>query len=163
MKTLIAYSSKYGTAAEAARRLADLLNGTTTLHDLDRDTPPSLSEYDSVVVGGSVYAGVLRKAAKAFCEGNSGTLQQKKLGLYVCCASPTDGLKYIEENLPAQLVAHCTAKGAFGGELKFDKMNFVERPLLKMIAKKMAEDHPGGGDPAIDDAAIQAFAAQMNE
>ena len=55
MKTIILYATKHGAIAEIARRIAAHINGAV-VHDLKQPVP-DLTEYDSVIVGSSVYVG----------------------------------------------------------------------------------------------------------
>ena len=36
---------------------------------------------------------------------------------------------------PAELIQHATATGMFGGEFNFEKMNFIEKAIIKKISK----------------------------
>ena len=77
MKTLIAYSGKYGCTEKCAAALAEKLSGETCLLNLKKDKNPNLSGYDSVVVGGSVYIGKINKEVKSFCIKNLSRLKEK--------------------------------------------------------------------------------------
>ena len=68
MKVLIAYRSKYGTCEKAARMLAERIPGELVLADLKRDRPGDLSAFDMVLIGGSIYAGMIQKEVRTFCE-----------------------------------------------------------------------------------------------
>ena len=39
------------------------------------------------------------------------------------------------ESFPEELIKHVSATGIFGGEFNFEKMNFIERAMLRKIAK----------------------------
>lgn len=156
MSTLIAYASKYGFTKDCAGLLASKLKEKADLCDLAASCP-DLSRYDTVVVGGSVYAGKLRKAAARFCAQNAGQLKDKKLGLFVCgMAEGEMALKEIESVFPAPLLAAAAAKSSFGGAFDFEKMNFFERFIMKRILgsgqsqKRLLEDN------------IERFAQKMN-
>ena len=60
MRTLIAYRTKYGTAAGCARMLAEKIGGDTALADLADARDVNVREYDVVLVGGSIYGGKSR-------------------------------------------------------------------------------------------------------
>ncbi|MPM05334.1 hypothetical protein SDC9_51622 [bioreactor metagenome] len=157
MSTLIAYASKYGFTKNCAGLLVGKLTGQTDLFDLDSGIP-DLSRYGTVIVGASVYAGKLRKAASRFCAQNAGQLKEKKLGLFVCgIAEGEMALKEIESVFPQELLAAAAAKGFFGGAFDFEKMNFFERFIMKRILgssrsqTRILEDN------------IERFAQKMNQ
>ena len=43
--------------------------------------------------------------------------------------------KEFREAFPADLVEHASATGLFGGEFNFERMNVLERAIIKKIAK----------------------------
>ncbi len=156
MSTLIAYASKYGFTKNCAGLLRGKLTVEADLFDLDSGRP-DLTRYDTVVVGASVYAGKLRKAAARFCAQNAGQLKEKRLGFFVCgMAEGEMALKEIESVFPQELLSAAAAKGFFGGAFDFEKMNFFERFIMKRILGsgqsqvRLLEDH------------IERFAEKMN-
>lgn len=42
---------------------------------------------------------------------------------------------YFEEQFPLQLLKYVNAKSCFGGAIFFERMNFVERFVIKKVAK----------------------------
>ena len=55
--TLIVFSSRHGAAKYAAERIASKLKYDFMIADLDKKTAIDLDHFDSVIIGGSVYAG----------------------------------------------------------------------------------------------------------
>ncbi len=160
MKTLIVYATKYGATQDCAKQLQEMMAGETVLHNLKDGVAVSLQEYDGVVVGGSIYAGAIRKEVKQFCDTHKDMLLQKRLGLFVSCSTPTPkGDGYLATAYAPELVSHAATKGAFGGELRLAKMNFLEKMLIKAITKKDATI----AAPSIDRQAIQRFAVKFQE
>lgn len=135
MKTLIAYASKYGTTEKCANILKTKLSGEVELHDL-KEGIPAISEYDRIVIGGSIYAGQIRKEVTAFCKEKGNELKTKEIGLFIVCMR--DG-KMAQEQLravyPQDLLNHAKASGVFGGEFKFGKMSFFDKLITKVVAK----------------------------
>jgi len=142
MKTLIAYSGKYGCTAQAAALLTEQLAGAQ-LMDLDRERPESLDEYATVIVGSAVYAGKIRKPVKEFCECWSDELIYKRLGLFLCCASVEESGRYFEENFHRFFLVHALERAAFGGEFRQDSMRFVEKRIIAAMAKRGKAEAPG--------------------
>lgn len=134
MSTLIAYASKYGFTKACAERLAKQLGEKVDMMDLNSQRP-DLALYDKVIVGGSIYAGRIRRPTARFCSENLNTLKEKKLGLFICgMADGNDAQKQLESSFPKELLSAAIAKESFGGEYDFSKMNFLERFIIKKIS-----------------------------
>ena len=147
MSTLIVYASKYGFTKTCAEILAKKLGENVDIYDLNSNLP-DLMKYDKVIVGGSIYAGKIRKPVMRFCTDNLNTLKGKKLGLFICgMAKEDDAQKQLESSFPQELLAVCAAKGFFGGECNYEKMNFLEKFIMKKITgskqsqSRVAEDN----------------------
>ena len=147
MSTLIVYASKYGFTKTCAEILAKKLGENVDIYDLNSNLP-DLMKYDKVIVGGSIYAGNIRKPVMRFCTDNLNTLKGKKLGLFICgMAKEDDAQKQLDSSFPQELLAVCAAKGFFGGECNYEKMNFLEKFIMKKITgskqsqSKIAEDN----------------------
>lgn len=66
---------------------------------------------------------------------NSQVLKSKKLGLYLCCMEEGEKAREQFENaFPAELREYAKSAKLLGGEFVFEKMNFIERMLVKKIA-----------------------------
>ena len=85
MTYLIIYMSRHGTAARVATEIKEKL-GTekTTLVDLEKDQVPSLDEFNTIIIGGSVHAGTIQQELMTFCIRNKSELLNKRLGLFMC-------------------------------------------------------------------------------
>ena len=137
MKNLIIFATKYGSVANAAKLLAGELQGTTDLVRLGHDDLPVLDEYDSVVVGGSIYVGNIQKEVKEFCRDFKAELLEKKLGLFICAGEKSEEkrLDSIRKNYPSELIDHSTATGWFGQEVHFEKASFVDRTVIRLMMR----------------------------
>ena len=134
MKTLIAYATKNGYTKQCAEKLRDLLGGDADLADLKRDKP-DLSQYDTVVAGGSVYAGRIRKEVTRFCAKNLGELKKKRFFLFACAmADGEEGEKQLRSVFAPEVFEAAAEKVCFGGEYIFQKMSGLERFIIKKIA-----------------------------
>jgi menaquinone-dependent protoporphyrinogen oxidase len=137
MKTLLVYATKHGCTEKCAALLKDEMSDEITLLDLKKKRPDDLKEFDAVIIGGSIHIGKIQKRIKSFIKENIGTLKAKKLGLFICCMEEGDtAQKEFNEAFPQDLIAQASAKGIFGGEFNFDKMNPIERKMIKKIAGK---------------------------
>lgn len=136
MKILIAYATKHGFTKTCAHALAEKLNGEADICDLG-NTKPDISKYDTVIIGGSVYMGKIRKPVRRFCENNLNELRGKGLGFFICgIAGDEDAEKQISSSFPEDLLGHAIAKEFFGGELAPEKHGPIMRKLVKSIQEK---------------------------
>lgn len=135
MKTLVAYGTKHGCTEKCATILSEKLEGKVDLYNLKETKDVELSEYDKVVIGGSIYMGKIQKEVVEFCSKNLNTLKNKKIGLFICCMRDGDLAETeINDSFPQELLACASAKGYFGGEFIFKKMNFLERLIVKKVS-----------------------------
>ena len=97
--------------------------------------------------------GTIQKGVKKFCEHNQTLLLSKPLGLFICCMTPEPEKRRQEFDLAfsPELRAHSRANGILGGEFLFEKMNFLERMVVKKVAKT---DHSVSD---IDTSAVRTF------
>ena len=156
MNTLIVYASNHGTTAKVAERISRLMgyNRCKTVN-IREITPPPLDQFDSIIIGGSIHYGKVQKIIRKYCETHMDELLTKKLGLFICYMDKTQEMEEYLNSFPAPLIKHAHAEGFFGGEINYDKMNFVE----KFIVRK----HLGHTDSIsrIDSQSINHFAIQM--
>lgn len=135
MKTLIVYATKNGCTEKCATILSQKLSGPVDLCNLRTVKSLDLSLYDTVVIGGSVYMGQIRKEVREFCTKQLTQLQEKKLGLFICCMREgTEAETQLDTVFPKELVTQAVVKGWFGGEFNFSKMNFLEKMIVKKVA-----------------------------
>lgn len=166
MKSLILFGSKYGTTEDSANKLKDYLKGDVEIINIKQAKNISLNNYERVIIGSSIYAGMINKDIKSFIENNKAELVNKKLGLFTCCMS--DGEKVVEQfnqNVPKEILEVAKVKENFGGEFKFSKMNFFEKTIIKMIYKKDKSLGIVNGKSdisKINEEAIKNFAIIMN-
>lgn len=142
MNTLIVYASKHGSAERCAVLLSEKLSGTTELYNLKNGKGPELSQYDRIIIGGSIYAGRIQKEVSEFCIGKTSELMNKKLGLYICCMNKSASETQLKDAFPQELFNNAAAKESFGGEFKFRDMSFIEKTITKMISKVLRKEDP---------------------
>lgn len=158
MKNLIVYSSKHGGAEKIAREISSLLNGESTLYNLKEKRNINLDEYQNIILGGSIYAGQLRKDLISFSENNLQKLLQKNTALFICCMRTGEiAQEQIKNNFPEELYNHSEIKAALGGEYNFDKLNFLEKMVVKKVAGVKESKTMYLNDK------ISEFAAEVNE
>lgn len=157
MSTLIAYSSTLGCTEQCASKLKEDLGKGVELIRISRRTKFNLEPYESIIIGGSIHAGMIQRSVYKFCENYLETLLQKQVGLFVCCMDPdADEKELIARTFPDKLVEHALASGFFGGELNIKKMNLLQKIMTRKAARLQKE-------PEIDFQKILAFAKKMQE
>lgn len=135
MKTLIIYATKYGCTENCSKLLKDKLIGEVTTVNIKNDTIPDITSFDNIIVGGSIYIGKIQKEIRNFCTENLNVLNKKNIGLFICAMQKDNIETELNSAFPDELLSHAVVKESFGGEFIFKKMNFLERFIIKMIAK----------------------------
>jgi len=139
MKIAIIYASKYGTTEKVAEAIAGKLKGMNEveLFSLKKNPQPDISAFEMVIIGSSIYVGQASKKVKAFCEENESLLLQKKIGLFACGMHPNkeEREKELKNAFPEVLLQKSSATHFLGGAFLFEQMNFLERMIIKKIAK----------------------------
>src|SRR5688572_31794478 len=134
MNYLIIYMSRHGTTAKVASELREKLGPEkTTLVDLKKDQVPSLEEFHTVIIGGSVHAGTIQQELMTFCIKNKKELLTKRLGLFMCFMNNDLRELEFEDSFPIDLRKHAVAKGLVGGEFLFEKMNPLEKDAVRKV------------------------------
>ena len=166
MKTLIAYATKYGCAEKCAGTLSEMLTGQVELCNLKTAKDIDFSKYEKIIIGGSIYAGKVRKEVTEFCSKNLNALKEKKLGLFVCGMLEDQAEVELNSSFPPELLARAITKEFFGGEFQFKKMKLSEKLIVKMVSK--ADKNRPALDTSkdvstISEQTIIKFASSMND
>ncbi|MBN1821724.1 MAG: flavodoxin domain-containing protein [Prolixibacteraceae bacterium] len=136
MKTLIAYMSTHGCTEKTAIEIKEKLGDNVTLVNLKKDKIPLITEFDQVIIGGSIHAGQIQKRVKEFCSKNLDILITRDLGLYICCMEEGEkGYEQFQNAFPDELINHAKSTAVLGGEFDFNRMNFIEKLVIKKVAK----------------------------
>ncbi|UCH03347.1 MAG: hypothetical protein JSW05_07040 [Candidatus Thorarchaeota archaeon] len=146
-RVLIGYGSRYGSTAEVAQEMRNVIQETGAqidLVNLRKGTPPGeLQGYDLVIIGSGIQAGRWTKEPLEFIKKNIERLSYMKVALFVVSGFATDPKnhetvqteyldKIVEENPGLKPVA----TAFFAGVFDFKKYNFAVRRLVKGIVKK---------------------------
>ena len=138
MKTAIIYASNYGTSEKVANMIKDKINGEVEVVNVMEWKLLNLKEIDKVVIGTGIKAGQAPKTLKDWIEKNLSYLKDKKLYFYMCAGMEDE--KKLEQqwnaNFPKELLDKVLYKSYCGYEYDFDKMNFFEKIIIKMLTKK---------------------------
>jgi len=156
MKIAIIYASSHGTTQKVAELIAEKINEKDVVClEAKKSINADLTTFDKIIIGGSIHAGQMQKSIVKFCEANSEKLLQSPLALFVCGmeTDPEKKQAEVEKAYPEKLRSHASIVKFTGGEFLFEKMNFMERLIIKKIAKT------DKSVSAIDLSAIEAFSA----
>lgn len=160
MKTAIIFKTKHGTTEKVAYMLAkDLSSDGSEVRviDLAKTRQPHLVSYERIIIGGSIHVGKIQREIRTFCERHTDVLRTKKLGLYICCMETDDKKrqKEFEDAFPENLKKHASAKAIMGGEFLLEKMNFIERLVVRKVAHTRESVHD------IDTEAVEKFLKEI--
>lgn len=153
-KVLIAYASNKGTTEDLSKGLATALaqKGITDVKLVNLKGPATstidLSKYDLVVLGAPVYAGNWPKAALSWAQKNEAALLAKPLAIFEVGMGTEE---IAATRLVPSLAEHALAVAKPGGAIRWSKLNFFEKFIMKMITKK------AGDSENLDKTAIEAF------
>lgn len=135
MKTLILFATKNGATREIAQRIAKQMEGAV-VHDLRNSEIPALGGFDCVIIGSSVYAGMIRKEAKSFVGQNAAVLCGKRLGLFISGLDGSKEKEYLSANYPAEVLRAAKSACFLGGVFDPEKAGFMGRLVMKAVAKQ---------------------------
>ena len=158
MKTVICYASKSGTARECAKKLKTLLSDAV-LCDIEKEKA-TLSEYDCIVVGGSIRMGKLHKATANFIAKNKELLKEKKCAFFICNGFPEQAETFLVQNIGQELLENSLCAASFGGKIDIDNLKGMD----KFIAKAVINSAKGDVNalPKIQEESIKEFADVIN-
>lgn len=136
MSTLIVYASKYGCTERCVELLSKELHGKVDIRNVKKEKDIDFSNYEKIIIGGSIYIGKIQKEVTEFCSKNIEELRKKRIGLFICGMQEGDMINTeLNENFDPTLIEIADAKEFFGGEFTFDKMTFIEKFIVKKVSK----------------------------
>ena len=139
MKTLIIYGTKHGTTKKIVNMIAKKMKVSDDVEIVNvKDIKNyNLRVFDRVIIGGSIHAGDIQKNIKKFCEENKDELKEKQLGLFITCMFKDKEVQEEQLNKAYSKELRDASKtySILGGEFLFEEMNFIEKMMVKIIAK----------------------------
>jgi len=154
MKTLILYATKHGATKEIAKRISALIPDSTVC-DLKSSNIPNTSDFDRVIIGGSVYAGSVRRETKTFVAQNADTLLKKQIGLFISSLTNGEYEQAFAVNFPSDVLSVAKAKANLGGIYDPKTAGFFEKIIMRIVTKQ------SGYFTSITDEKIQLFVEAM--
>jgi len=135
MKTAIIYASSHGTTEKVAKQIQHGLGiERTQLINLKTTKTLDLSLFDTLVIGGSIHAGQMQSKVKRFCKKNMVDLLQKRVGLFMVGMNEPQFETEFNKAFPELLRKHAITSKCVGGEFLFEKMNFIEKLIVKKVS-----------------------------
>lgn len=136
MGTVILYTSKHGATREIVNELSNKLKTDLVKIDLKETPRPDLSDYETIIIGGPVYAGNISGKLKKLCSENISLLKSKRIGLFLTGMTPSEQLpeNIFEKMFGKDLSDTAKVKLHFGGIFNFEKMNFFEKIIVKKVS-----------------------------
>ena len=159
MNAMVIFDSKHGATADLAGRIAEKLgDGVSLVYLRDKGADRvDLGDCDLVVLGGPIYAGSWSKKAVAFARAREKELAGKTFAYFSSGMGVDEGIAQARAALPAVLADAAVAAEKFGGEIRWEHMNFLERAIIKAISGKP------GDRTMVDTEAVDAFADRIME
>lgn len=170
MKTLIIYKSKKAATKVCAEKLMAKLEGACQMVTIEEVQESILKEAEQIVIGTPIYAGSVLPEVKQLLSTYDAILKIKKVYLYLCCMDASHQDDYVAHSFSEEERKLFKKIVCMGGAFYFDKMNFMEKMIIKMIIG--SENKKKGIHQKVDVktnvemydvAAIEALAKLLNE
>ncbi|MCK5149231.1 flavodoxin domain-containing protein [bacterium] len=157
MKTLIVYATRHGCTRACAKKMEDQLGNDVTLFEIKKNHQIDIASFDRIIVGGSIHAGQIQKSVPGFLNTHHDVLMTKVLGLFLCCMDEKKAQEQFDKVFSQELRDYAIACGILGGAFYFDRMNFLEKTIVKKIVgvQETVEN--------INEQAISDFALAMGQ
>lgn len=152
-KTLVVFAGKRGTTKAAAGRLAAAL-GDSVAYDLAAGPVPGPEDYEAVALAGAAYMGSWDQRLVAWANEHAEALKRKELALLEIGMNPAaNAAAAALPGLAARARAYCKP----GGSVRWSKLGFMERLIVRMVSGKK------GDASNYDEAKLDAFASELKE
>ena len=89
MKTAIVYATSHGTTEKVANMIASSIANTELLN-ISKSKKVDLTQYQQVIIGGSIHAGSIQRKVKNFCQQNLAQLLKMRVGIFICAMNEPD-------------------------------------------------------------------------
>lgn len=131
-KIILYYKSKYGATKKYAEYISSKLN--CEMKDAISATDEEISQYDTIIYGGGVYAGAI--IGSNFLNSHEAILKDKKVIIFTVGLTEYDEYNSVEpllrKNVPQSLLKDLFSFNFFGS-LEPAKLKFMEKMLVKSM------------------------------
>ncbi|HHI87491.1 MAG TPA: flavodoxin, partial [Candidatus Cloacimonetes bacterium] len=107
------------------------LKAETDIINLKNVKNPDISDYDTVILGASIYIGKIQKLMRKFIGENLNELLKKNIALFIMAGQKEKAQETLYNAYPMELFDHAFAKEYFGYEMILENMNFLEKAATK--------------------------------
>ena len=156
MKTAIIYTKSQNCTEKAVHELSKRLSGDLILIDLRHQSPPSLEQFDRIIIGSSLSEGKIQKKISDFCLSNLAALQSKEVGLFICSLNKSEiAWGQMLSAYPEELHQLAKTEAIFEAELNVEKMGMLKTMIARRIPR-VAKNNL-----MLDHQSIEKFAKRM--
>ena len=138
METLILFSSKYGATKEVANKISTHFP-QAEVQDIKELGNLDITRYDSIIIGSSIYAGVVNKEIKDFISTNQSELKNKTWAVFFCGLNPKTKDEVVKNNFPGGELNSAKVITYLGGLFEAKKANFFEKTLISALTKQKGD------------------------
>lgn len=135
MRKVILVGSKHGHTLKCAQQLNELSGHLFEILKPDQLTGEELCEIDTIIIGSSLYAGMIDKKLRIFVEDHAKLLGKINGGLFLCGLNEDHLMNAFDNNYPKSLL-DAWPIAYLGGGLKLAELNFFESLIVKLVLKK---------------------------
>ena len=133
LKILILYATRGGATKQCCEILVERLQN---VHEITlancKDSLPSPTEFDAVILASSVRMGQINKTLKKYIKEHKEALSKMPTAVGLCCGFPRQFEEYVETQFPKTLVCSL-GYHLFGGELKPEKLHGMDKLIVRMV------------------------------
>lgn len=133
MKGIVIFKGKHGATDQYADWISKALQLPKT--PADNISASNLTDYQYVVVGGSVYMGTLM--VKDWLRAHVAELQKQRIFLFIVCGTHPDDKEKVDhllaKNIPPEISRQCQIF-VLPGRLTIDALSWKEKLLIRMAA-----------------------------
>jgi menaquinone-dependent protoporphyrinogen IX oxidase/uncharacterized protein YhbP (UPF0306 family) len=128
IRTLVVYSSKYGSTRDAAKIIA-LINGPAVYCSVD-EFKPEYKEFENIIIGSPLLQEKLEPSIIEFVGNNRDWLKEKPVSLFCTCLNKNGGLDQLR-SLEKSMEIKAVSMKAIGGRLIIDQLDETDLELIK--------------------------------
>lgn len=128
IRTLVVYSSKYGSTRDAAKIIA-LINGPAMYCSVD-EFKPEYKEFENIIIGSPLLQEKLEPSIIEFVGNNGDWLKEKPVSLFCTCLNKNGGLDQLR-SLEKSMEIKAVSMKAIGGRLIIDQLDETDLELMK--------------------------------
>ena len=140
-RTLVIYSSIDGQTLKIVKRITALMEGESTLVNVDEQQEIDFSQYDKVLIGASIRYGKLRRNVLEFIDKHKIQLELLPNAFFLVCltarkpekADPANNV-YMAKFERLSQWQPCL-KGVFAGALLYSRYNWWQTLIIQLIMK----------------------------